>query len=67
MSVPESDPCVSHDVTLDVWGLDASDAYRVMEVLSRTAVGLGLDGFAASVRIEQVSHHHMPAADKVEP
>lgn len=40
-----------YDVTAYVFGIDAAQASRVMEVLARAVAGIGLEGLSASVRI----------------
>ncbi len=40
-----------YDVTAYVFGIDAQQASRVMEVLARAVAGIGLEGLSASVRI----------------
>ncbi len=67
MVSPQNNTCITHDITLDVYGLPAGDVPAVMERLALTAAGLGLDGFAVAVRIEQVVHHHAVEDEEVGP
>lgn len=47
-----------HVISVHVTVPETKDVPRVMEVLSRTAAGLGLDGFHASVNIDRYEHDH---------